>query len=144
MEKINWNNFIEKEITKQIEIINNLLAENKDITVTKMSEDVFSQNKQALSKHLSKSGYKYKNRKYISSSSAEEKQGDDTNMTLEMYTTINEKLKILDTKETDRATVKIAKETTDKLNSFLKEHRILNKQDVISVAIEMFLEKYNK
>lgn len=148
MDKMNWNEFIEKEITEQITIINEILIENADITVSKISKDVFNQSKQALSRHLNKLGYKYDNRQYISNSNqnktTNDTKGAKEDMTLEMYSIINQKLKDLDVKETERATVKIAKDTTNKLNDFLKEHRILNKQDVISVALEMFLEKYNK
>lgn len=60
-----------------------------------------------------------------------------------MYADINERLVETDGAETVRATVKMTKTSNDKLDEFLKQHKILNKQDVISVAIEMFLEKYS-
>lgn len=48
----------------------------------------------------------------------------------------------VDTSEYIRTSMSFAKCTNEKLNEFLKVYKLLDKQDVITVALEMFLEKY--
>lgn len=161
MSNLEWGNFIKLPVEDRINWVNNQLKNNQDITCKTLSVDMFKRGDSTLSKHLSRLGYEYNKKlnQYIKKKEELSNQmtleNDKINQkedkviksnqknTLKMYADINERLVETDGAETVRATVKMSKTSSDKLDEFLKQHKILNKQDVISVAIEMFLEKYN-
>lgn len=158
METLNWEEFTSQSVEEQVNQVNEIIKSNQKMTVNDISEKVFNQSKSMLSKHMTSMGYSFKGRQYVIDANKSNQMITDNYtsnnissnvnksnqmITLNMYSAINEILVELDTKETERATVKIAKDTSDKLDEFLKQHKILKKQDVISVAIELFLNKFN-
>ena len=161
MKEISWEEFKAKQPSEQVKEINGLLKSNQEMTIKKLSVEVFKLKESTLSKHMNRLGYAVDKatNQYIEN---RQNKGDDSMMindnsnqkeekviksnqknTLRMYADINELLLDSDNQEVVRATVKMTKSSSDKLDEFLKAHKILNKQDVISAAIEMFLKKYN-
>jgi hypothetical protein len=67
---------------------------------------------------------------------------EDDNM--EVYSHIHSKLKHINTDEYVRTSLSLAKETNEELNRFLSNYKLLNKQDVITVAIAELLDKYKR
>ena len=161
MSELDWKSFKALTPLDQVKWINEKLKSNQNITSKSIGVEIFNLGDSTVSKHLSRLGYEYskKDNQYIKKKEEKSNQmtleDDKSNQkedkviksnqknTLKMYADINERLVETDGAETVRATVKMAKTSSDKLDEFLKQHKILNKQDVISVAIEMFLEKYS-
>lgn len=158
METLNWDDFITKEPNEQVEIVNKVIKSNQNMTVGDISEKVFKQHKSAISKHLGNLGYVYKDKKYVLDESKSNqkitndyyrkfKSSNDIKgnqlITLNMYSIVNDILSNVDNSETVRTTVKMSKEISDKLDAFMKQHKILNKQDIVGVAIELFLREYS-
>lgn len=61
---------------------------------------------------------------------------------LHIYVDIHNQLMKIDTSDYVRTSLSLAKETNGRLNDFLKQYKLLNKQDVITIAIEEFMSKY--
>lgn len=67
---------------------------------------------------------------------------EDDNM--EVYSHIHSKLKHINTDEYVRTSLSLSKEINDELNAFLRNYKLLNKQDVITVALAELLDKYRE
>lgn len=158
MNILEWEEIISKPIEEQVEIINKVIQSNSKMTISDISKNIFNQPESMVSKHLTSNGYSYRNKQYaVNPKKSNQKITENVYMneenkkvinskdmiTLNMYSLINEILVDMDSKETDRATIKISKETSKKLEVFLKEHKILKKQDIMSVAIELFLNHFD-
>lgn len=67
---------------------------------------------------------------------------EDDNM--EVYSHIHSRLKSINTEEYVRTSLSLSKEVNEELNRFLSNYKLLNKQDVITVAIAELLDRYRQ
>lgn len=153
-----WDDFKALEMTEQVDIINELMA--KGHTIPQISDSIGTF-RTTIGSHFRKNGYKRIGNEYkavegemeIPKATAENKPKEkpqpkakqlDKNKALEVYSDVHNILVNIDTDNYVRTSISLAKSTNTKLDSFLKGLKLLNKQDVITVALEEFISKYSK
>lgn len=159
MNNISWEELMTKSKSEQVELVNKVIKSNQEMNVSDISKDVFKQPKARLSQYMTELGYRYVGKQYVEKTeksnqkitqdyigNREYDRVDRSNNenTLHVFSVVQEVLNNTNNKETTRATVKMSKDTEEKLTEFLEEHSLLKKQDVIGVAVELFLSKFYK
>lgn len=156
-----WDDFKVLELTEQVRIINELMA--KGHSIPQISESVGAY-RTTIGSHFKKNGYnrigdEYKpvwDAKQVDPGTPKKKDQEqkeksqqkakqlDKNKALEVYADVHNIIVNIDTDDYVRTSISLAKSTNAKLDAFLKGLKLLNKQDVITVALEEFIAKYNK
>ena len=156
-----WDDFKTLEITEQVKIINELMAKGYTIPQISDSLETF---RTTIGNHFKRNGYKRIGDEYIAVESQKQADTDtpkkkdqeskekpqqkakqlDKNKALEVYADVHNIIVNIDTDDYVRTSISLAKSTNAKLDAFLKGLKLLNKQDVITVALEEFIAKYNK
>ena len=133
MEKLSFEDFKKKDVKEKIEIINNIIK-NEKITVGEVSIQVFNMPKCTLSSYMSSQGCKFKGGKYIIV---------QKNIENNIFESINKELQGLNN-DVKKITLNINSELHEELKKFLKNKKILKKQDCVNVAISRFLKDFSK
>ena len=156
-----WDDFKALDLKEQVRIINELMA--KGHTIPQISDSIGAY-RTTIGGHFRKHGYKrigdeYKPaepQKQATTEAPREKQQEqkekqppkqkqlDKNKALGVYADVHNILVNIDTDNYVRTSISLAKSTNTKLDTFLKDLKLLNKQDVITVALEEFISKYSK
>lgn len=159
-----WTDFKQLDPAQQVDKINGLLREGH--TVKDIMEGAGA-DRTTLGAHFRRMGYKRIDNQFmpvqaeIKQNKAIEKQPEqaqeqkaqegsaarkhlDKSQVLKICADVHSIMIDIDTTDYDRTSISIAKSTNKKLDQFVKDLKILKKQDVITVAIEEFLSKYNK
>ena len=133
MEKLSFEDFKKKDIKEKIKIINNIIK-NEKMTVGEVSVQVFNVPKCTLSSHMSLEGCKFKGGKYIIA---------QKNIENNIFESVNKELQNLNN-NVEKITLNINSELHEELKKFLKNKKILKKQDCVNVAISRFLKDFNE
>lgn len=163
-----WNMFLKVPVKQQAELIESTIAQGifSDSTL----KEVTGQNKEFILNHFKKKGYELKGNHFIKVNKdiPEESVRDqdevlkkinedikrnqksevvpvENNMDeLKVYSDVHNILKDVDMTEYIRTSMSFAKQTQNRLDDFLMEYKLLKKQDIITAAIESFLNQYKK
>lgn len=156
-----WDDFKALELDEQVKIINELMAEGHTIPQISDSIGTF---RTTIGSHFRKNGYKRIGNEYKAVEGEKQAHTDapkkkdqepkekpqqkvkqlDKNKALEVYADVHNIIVNIDTDDYVRTSISLAKSTNAKLDAFLKGLKLLNKQDVITVALEEFIAKYSK
>lgn len=156
-----WDDFKILELTEQVKIINELMAKGHSIPQISDSIGAF---RTTIGSYFKKNGYKRVGDEYKPVESQKQANTDapkkkdqeskekpqikakqlEKNKALEVYADVHNTLINIDTDDYVRTSISLAKSTNTKLDTFLKGLKLLNKQDVITVALEEFIAKYSK
>lgn len=159
-----WDDFKELELDKQVELVNELMA--KGYSIPRISESI-GVYRTTIADHFKKNGYKRYADSFILANEKivikkeHKKESKEVKVevkhtpkekapkqeklkALEVYSDVHNILVNIDTDSYVRTSISLAKSTNTKLDSFLKGLKLLNKQDVITVALEEFIAKYSQ
>ena len=141
------------DILEQVQTINTLLEQGHSIP--SISDSIHT-DRTTIARHFKKQGYKRIGNEFVAIEDVLEpvqakvttkkitpKQASK-NKALEVYSDVHNIMIDIDTDNYVRTSISLAKSTNDKLDVFLKDLKLLKKQDIITVALEQFISKYNK
>lgn len=145
-----WKDFKALDIQEQVTIINGLLEQGYSVP---QIMDSLSADRSTLGNHFKKLGYKRIGNEYkaleagmeTSTAKTETKLKDkkqDNKKTLEIIADIYNALENIGEDEYIRTSISLAKSVNEELDAFVKQLRVINKQDLVSVAIKEFMSKY--
>ena len=151
-----WGEFVQLPIEEQVEKINDLLKNDPKEKLEVIAKNNFNISQSSISKHFNKLGYYKQGGVYVlkenknvtgeinSIMKKEKVSKSNKNINLEMYSHANEILTSIEDEELEAVTLKLPPSLHNELKTFLKQHKILKKQDVMAVALADFLAKYNQ
>lgn len=169
---MNWEQIKQLEDELQINAINELLEKYPHLSLGKIETEILSITKGIVSNYMKRKGYKmvndgnkryYSNETHINSNkdithsnvdssnklitvSAESIPSDNkittTNNKIKLYIALEKYLLNNKDKKMVAKTIKVSENNEVRIKSFLENNLLLNKQDLINISIEMFLDKF--
>ncbi len=144
-----WEDFKALDLLEQVQTINTLLEQGHSMPLI---SDSIGANRSTIGAYFKKQGYKRIGDTFVPIGDVLEpvqakpvsKKQASKNKALEVYSDVHNIMIDIDTDTFVRTSISLAKSTNDKLDIFLKDLKLLKKQDIITVALEQFISKYNK
>lgn len=145
-----WKDFKILDTQEQVTIINNLLAQGH--TVPQIM-DSLGADRSTLGSHFKKLGYKRIGNEYkaiddeieaprATAEAKPKEKKQDKKKTLEIISDVYNSLEAIGDDEYIRTSISLAKSVNEELDVFVKQLRVINKQDLVSVALKEFMSKY--
>lgn len=145
-----WQDFKILDTQEQVSIINELL--NNGHTVPQIMESLGA-DRSTLGSHFKKLGYKRIGNEYkaiegeieaprATAEAKPKEKKQDRKKTLEIISDVYNSLEAIGDDEYIRTSISLAKSVNDELDVFVKQLRVINKQDLVSVALKEFMDKY--
>jgi hypothetical protein len=148
--KYNWNSILKLgTIEEQVEEINRICDIHKDMTLTDISTQLFGLASSTISKYFREKGYKFIQGKYIkddapTGSTEPRKATEEENLKYQLMFHANKILSSLDDTKVKSTSIKMYESIDNELDDFMSNNKIFKKQDIINVALKIFLNRYNK
>lgn len=135
-----WNDFKAMDTIKQVDYINQLLADNQ-MSVSDISKIHFNQVNTILSNYISRKGYKLIDNQYVKVE-GERRATTSTKTKPNILEAYNNYLLQYDY-TFKQTTVRINQDMVKRLDNFNKQYPVVKKQDLIGMAVDLFLRYYD-